>query len=209
MEPLGQGGPFLSRSVAFSYLQKRHLVMVDGQTYKQGIVCECCVNRCGLSELREYCAPPTSVDDNKRAPVKQKSAEHDQTEQERREDEIISGDNDLPSSGEQGVMNDLKQDVLSKNESQNDQVFPGEVSEVPTTGVIEEGMDEGDRLVEDLEQLPHEDVLPYNEDSRSQNERVNVDRGLLSQLVLIKRRYFQINKNGNEDYNKGGVNVQV
>ena len=41
--------PFLQKSSALTYLQKRN-------TYK-GIVCECCVHRCNLQEIDGYCMP--------------------------------------------------------------------------------------------------------------------------------------------------------
>ena len=46
-------GPFLSKSNALTYLQKR------GHN-GQGIICECCHHQCQLRELMEYCSDDSS-----------------------------------------------------------------------------------------------------------------------------------------------------
>ena len=62
LEEVAIDSPFWSKSKALSYLHKRDTVTLSGKTYRQGIVCECCVNRCGLSELMEYCAADPATD---------------------------------------------------------------------------------------------------------------------------------------------------
>ena len=47
---------FLSKKAAMSYLhRKRRTYELSDGNIQQGIVCECCIHQCSLSEIRQYC----------------------------------------------------------------------------------------------------------------------------------------------------------
>ena len=58
---------FLPKEEALSYFEKRTVAKWDisGPGY-QGIVCECCYNRCDIMELKQYCAQPKLYGGGKR-----------------------------------------------------------------------------------------------------------------------------------------------
>ena len=51
-----EGGPFINRQNALSYLQKRGDSWYKVGQAKQGIVCECCIHQCSIVEWEQYCA---------------------------------------------------------------------------------------------------------------------------------------------------------
>ena len=43
------------KAKAMSLLSKRDSVVIGGVTYRRGVTCECCVNKCSYGELEQYC----------------------------------------------------------------------------------------------------------------------------------------------------------